>query len=344
MPRKAGPKRAIGDLTDAQGIAKRATEYLEWLLIKNFSECTVDGRKSYLRYFIAWCDQRGLSRPQDITGPILERYARYLYYYRNERSGKPLCSRSQRDRLVPVRSFFKWLLQQRIILSNPARQLEMPKVGQHLPRIVLSIAEVESVLSMPNTEEALGIRDRAILELLYSTGIRRRELTQLNATDLDFDRAVLMIRSGKGDKDRVVPVGERAMDWAEKYLLEVRPEFAQDPDEGVLFLTSTGEPFSPNHLTNLTRKCISHSDVAKTGSCHLFRHTMATLMLEGGADLRSIQEMLGHSSIKSTQIYTQISIRKLQETHAATHPSAKRGRRDVEAIGNNLEGDDLGCG
>ncbi|MCP4449273.1 MAG: tyrosine-type recombinase/integrase [Myxococcales bacterium] len=157
----------------------------------------------------------------------------------------------------------------------------MPKVGQRLPRNVLSIAEAESVLSVPDISEVLGIRNRAILELLYSTGIRRRELTQLSTTDLDFDRAVLMIRSGKGEKDRVVPVGERAMDWAEKYLVEVRPEFAQDPDEGTLFLTSSGESFSPDHLTNFTRKYIRKADVGRTGSCHLFRHTMATLMLEG---------------------------------------------------------------
>ena len=123
-----------------------------------------------------------------------------------------------------------------------------------------------------------------------------------------------------------MPIGERAIDWTEKYQAEVRPMFAREPDDGVLFLTSTGEQFSPNHLTHLARKYIKDAKIGKTGSCHLFRHTMATLMLEGGADVRFIQEMLGHANLKSTQIYTQVSIRKLQEIHAATHPSAKRGR------------------
>ncbi len=140
-----------------------------------------------------------------------------------------------------------------------------------------------------------------------------------------------MVRQGKGNKDRLVPMGERAIDWTETYQAEVRPLFAREPDNGVLFLTSTGEAFSPNHLSHLARKYIRDADIGKTGSCHLFRHTMATLMLEGGADVRLIQEMLGHANLKSTQIYTQVSIRKLQEIHAATHPSAKRGRFGQES-------------
>ncbi len=257
---------------------------------------------------------------------MLERYARYLYYYRNKKTGKPLSFRSQRDRLVPVRTFFKWLTQQYVLLSNPASELELPKIPKTLPKHVLSISEVEAILSVPDTSNALGIRDRAMLELLYSTGIRRRELMQLKIHDLDFGRRTLMVREGKGNKDRLVPMGDRAIDWTEKYQAEVRPVFARDPDDGVLFLTSTGEAFSPNHLTHLARKYIKDAKIGKTGSCHLFRHTMATLMFEGGADVRFIQEMLGHANLKSTQIYTQVSIRKLQEIHAATHPSAKRRR------------------
>lgn len=323
-------KLVIGNLADPDGIARRATEYLEWLLIKNYSERTVAAREIYLRFFITWCDQRGLGRPQEITRPILERYARHLYHYRNQRSGRPLSFRSQRDRLVPVRAFFKWLAQQYYLLSNPASELVMPKMEHRLPRSVLSIAEVEAVLSVPDTSDDIGLRDRALMELFYSTGIRRRELMELTIYDLDRERMTLMVRKGKGNKDRVVPVGERALDWTDKYQREVRPGFVCEPDEGILFLTSTGEAFTPNHLSHVVRKHVKNADIGKMGSCHLFRHTMATLMLEAGADVRFIQEMLGHASLESTQIYTHVSIRKLQQIHAATHPSAKRGRYGQE--------------
>ncbi len=124
----------------------------------------------------------------------------------------------------------------------------------------------------------------------------------------------------------MVPVGERALDWCDKYITSIRPGFVCEPDDGVLFLTSEGQMFTANHLSHLVRKHIKAADIGKSGSCHLLRHTMATLMLEGGADVHFIQEMLGHANLETTQIYTQVSIRKLQEIHGATHPSAERGR------------------
>jgi len=321
----------LGDCSNSASLAARATEHLDWLRVKNYSEQTITNRHVYLRYFIAWCEQRGIARPADITRPILERYARYLYYYRGAKSGKPLTFRSQHARLTPVRALFKWLVRQNYLLSNPASELELPKLEKRLPKHVLSIAEVEAVLSAPDVEDELGIRDRAILELFYSCGMRRRELMSLHLYDLDTERGTLMIRQGKGSKDRMLPVGERALDWADKYITDVRPGLVCEPDEGVLFLTAEGQMFTANHLSHLVRKYILAADIGKTGSCHLLRHTMATLMLEGGADVRFIQEMLGHANLETTQIYTQVSIRKLQEIHAATHPSAKRGKRDSDS-------------
>jgi integrase/recombinase XerD len=121
----------------------------------------------------------------------------------------------------------------------------------------------------------------------------------------------------------VVPVGERALAWLDKYLHEIRPELAIDPDDGTVFLTAEGEPFSPNHLSALVRDYVEAAATGKSGACHLFRHTMATLMLEGGADIRYIQQMLGHAKLDTTQIYTHVSVRMLKEIHSATHPGAK---------------------
>jgi integrase/recombinase XerD len=157
--------------------------------------------------------------------------------------------------------------------------------------------------------------------------MRRRELIGLALYDLDRERGTVMIRQGKGKKDRMIPIGERAISWIDRYQHEARPALlvGRDPDIlATLFLTHLGEPFTPNRLTQLVRGYIQAADIGKTGSCHLFRHTMATLMLENGADIRFIQAMLGHAELSTTQIYTQVSIRKLKEIHTATHPGKLR--------------------
>jgi integrase/recombinase XerD len=188
---------------------------------------------------------------------------------------------------------------------------------------VLTEAEVEQVLAQPDLQDPLGLRDRALLETLYSTGMRRRELIHLKLYDLDLERGAVTIRQGKGKKDRVVPIGERAVAWVEKYLHEARPKLVVEPDPGTLFLTAEGEPFSLDHMTFTVRNHVAAAQLGKRGACHLLRHTMATLMLEGGADIRFIQEMLGHSKLSSTQMYTQVSVRMLKQIHTATHPGAR---------------------
>jgi len=195
---------------------------------------------------------------------------------------------------------------------------------------VLSQDEVELVLRQPNVGDPIGVRDRAMLETLYSTGMRRMELLKLKLYDVDRRRGVVTIREGKGKKDRVIPIGERALAWVDKYLNEVRPVIVVEPDDGIVFLTSMGEPFTPNHLSWLASQYVEAARIGKSGACHLLRHTMATLMLEGGADIRFIQEMLGHARLDTTQIYTHVAIRKLKQIHEATHPAAKLDSRKQE--------------
>jgi integrase/recombinase XerD len=164
-----------------------------------------------------------------------------------------------------------------------------------------------------------------MLEVLYSTGMRRMELIHLTLFDIDAERGTVMIRQGKGKKDRMIPIGERAIAWVDKYRDDVRTGLSTGADEGTLFLTHLGEAFAPNRLTQMVRDYIAAADIGKTGSCHLFRHTMATLMLENGADIRYIQAMLGHAELSTTQIYTQVSIRQLKAIHTATHPGRLPG-------------------
>ena len=332
MPRKGDkqPPKQVGNLGDPHGMAVMLEKFLEWMQVTNYSPRTVENRKLYLSYFIIWAEERGLTRPTEITKPILERYQRFLYHHRKT-DGNPLSFRSQSSRLVPVRAWFKWLARNNHILYNPASELELPRLERRLPKHVLTIRESETVLAVPNITDPLGIRDRAILETLYSTGIRRMEVVGLKIYDLDTDRGTIMVRQGKGKKDRMVPIGKRAISWIQKYLSEVRPRLIVDPSDVTLFLTHLGEGFTVNRLTQMVRQYVDAADIGKRGSCHLFRHTMATLMLENGADIRFIQAMLGHAKLETTQIYTQVSIRKLKEIHEATHP-AKMNREEIDAL------------
>lgn len=207
------------------------------------------------------------------------------------------------------------------MLYNPASELQLPRRPPRLPRAVLTQSEAEAVLREADPTTTRGLRDRAILETLYSTGIRRMELIGLGVFDIDPASGVLWVRKGKGGRERVVPIGERACRWIDRYLLESRPQLALAPNDATLFLADSGRAFHPQFLSRVVRGYVDQSGVGKPGSCHLFRHTMATLMLEGGADIRFIQVMLGHASISTTEIYTRVSIRKLKAVYEQTHPA-----------------------
>ena len=285
MPRKGDtkPKHTVGDTRDPDSLYHHMQRFSQWSREKAYSERTVENREAALRPFIAWCHERGLTRPQEITKPILERYQRHLFLYRKA-DGEPLSVRSQHVRTTPIKALFKWLSRQNHILYNPASELELPRMEKRLPRHILNVREVETVLSQPDLATPIGIRDRAMLEVFYSTGIRRMELINLTVQDIDAERGTVMVRQGKGRKDRMIPIGTRALQWVAKYREDVRGDFASGADDGTLFLTTLGEAFAAGRMTQLVRNYVTAADTGKRGSCHLFRHSMATLMLEGGAD------------------------------------------------------------
>jgi integrase/recombinase XerD len=250
--RRKGPRElpAAGD--DPQGLAAHLVEYLDTLRAKNYSEGTVEAALAHLRGFQAWCAERGITRSAEVTRAILERYQRWLFHSRRP-NGKPLSFRTQQYRLVSVRSFFKYLSRARHIAMSPAADLELPRLGLRLPREGLTTQEAEQVLAEPDVKRPLGLRDRAILETFYSTGMRRMELAGLLVYDIDEERGTVMIRQGKGKKDRVVPIGERALAWVVKYRDEVRPQLVVEPDPGVLFLNELGEGLGTAWLTIMVR-------------------------------------------------------------------------------------------
>jgi integrase/recombinase XerD len=318
VPRVVRP--VIGAADDPYSLYHQMLPFLEWMRVRNYSERSVEQREKTLRPFIEWCEERGVSRPQEVTRPIIERYQRYLFLYRRK-DGQTLSGRGQAMRLVPVRVWFRWLVKQNRILSNPAADIDMPREEKRLPKHILSADEAERILNVPDVTSALGIRDRAILETLYSTGVRRQEAVSLEVYDIDHERGTLMVRQGKGKRDRLIPIGERALAWIAKYQAEVRPQLMLGDGNRALFLTIHGEALGEAELGRLVSGYIRSSGLEKSGSCHLFRHTMATLMLENGADVRFVQAMLGHANLTTTQIYTQVAIRALKEIHTATHPA-----------------------
>jgi len=310
-------------------ITRYMDEHFEWMLMTGYTADTVRGRRTAIRRFIAWCDDRGLSDPKEITKPILERYQRHLFYYRKA-DGAPLSLGSQHACLTPLKTFFKWLAKENHILWNPASELELPPQPKHLPRALLSVEDVEAILRAADHSTTTGLRDRAMLEVLYSTALRRTELANLRRYDADLSRLTVFVHEGKGRKDRVVPLGERAALWIDKYMMESRPLLAAN-DCDALFVTDYGEPIRPDFLASRVNRYMELAGIDKPGSCHLFRHACATHMLDNGADIRFIQAMLGHAALSSTERYTHVAIGKLQQIHAATHPAKLKRGSSAEA-------------
>lgn len=332
MPRKKrnspGTRGRGWDLPD-NALASCLREFLAWSAAHSISGATLKQRTRAIRRFILWAEERGIARASDVTLPILERYQQHLYVYRKS-TGEPLAFASQYAELIPIRAFFKWLVRARLILYNPAADLVLPKVTPNLGRYVLSVADVEAILNATDVTTLLGVRDRAMLELLYSSGVRRSELLHLRIYDVDTRRGSVFVKAGKGAKDRLVPLGERACAWVDKYLADVRPELVTGNGEETLFLTQHGDRFDDYTIGELVKRYIARAGIAVKGACHLFRHACATHMLENGADTRYIQAMLGHASLESTQIYTQVALTKLKAVHAATHPARlERARSDA---------------
>jgi integrase/recombinase XerD len=305
--------------------------YFTDLRVKNWSDATIDRREYSLGRFTNWLTERSIESILEITPEIVNAYQRSLYHIGNLRTKKPLRSATQSSYLCAVAHWLQWACLRKFLPFNPAMNMELPKEEHRLPVNYLSETEVESLLNETDITTPLGIRDRAIIETLYSCAIRRNELLNLGVYDVDRSRRLLIIRLGKGKRDRVVPIGVRALEWLDKYITDVRPWLLEgggrkrgtkiaEPTTKII-LHNTGAEMHPTNLSQLVRRYLTSAGIKKPGSCHMLRHTTATLMLENGADLRSLQTMLGHASLNTTQIYTHITIDRLRAVHDATHPA-----------------------
>ncbi len=316
--RKGGacaPHRAL-----THGIATHADAFLSSLTARAYSQGSIDAHRWALRQFATWADERDTHHPAAFTRADLESYQLFIHQYRSPRGNKALAVNTQLARLGCVRRFFAWLCRSGIIPANPATDLDLPrKQARHLPK-ALDEKEIQLLLAIPNPADPFGLRDRTILELFYATGIRRSEMAHLDHGDYDPHTRTLIVRKGKNGKSRMLPVGERAAAWLTRYLAESRPLFHHLPNETALFLSGYGTRFSPAYLGNWIKKLMKRCGIDKPGSCHLWRHSCATDMHRGGADIRYVQEMLGHARMETTQIYTHVHIEALREVHTRCHP------------------------
>lgn len=324
--RKGGAKAPA--IHHHQGLDTHIQAFLQSLTARAYSKASTDAHRWALRQFSDWAKQKSHTQIERLTRADLTEYQHYLFHYRSPRGSKPLVINTQVARLGCVRRFFAWLCRQNLIPANPAADLDLPRKQTRAIPKALSPKEINLLLAIPNTAQPFGLRDRAMLELLYASGIRRTELSQLDLGDYDPTTHTLTIRRGKGGNFRRLPVGARAHSWMDKFLTESRPLFAHLPNETSLFLSGYGTRITPAYLGNWIKKLLNRCGIDKPGSCHLFRHSCATHMHQGGADIRYVQEMLGHARLETTQIYTHVNIEALRQIHTRCHPHGQLPREE----------------
>ena len=296
--------------------------YLQLCEAKGDSPDTIVNKSAGLEKFNAWCATQGVYDVDQINLDLMDDYMQYLNRYRKPLDGKAMTVASKRGYLTYVKTFVEKLYVKGLLSSNTLEHIELPKIGRPLPKAIFSQIEIQKILNQSLVFGFTGMRDRAILETFFATGIRRTELANLDIEDVDLNEQQVRIRKGKGDRERIVPISSRGCEWIAFYLSKVRPRISFIGSGSALFLANNGKRYKPNKLSDMVSRYVKLSGIKRAGSCYLFRHATATTMLDNGADLRHVQEMLGHADISTTQIYTYVSRSKLTEVYGKSHPSA----------------------
>lgn len=274
---------------------------------------TIEAYGRDIRRLTEFAASRGSSRPLDVTARLLRDFVYHL-------KDLGLAPASIRRAVSAVRTYFAFLLAEGVVVSDPSDRLDTPARWQTLPE-VLSVAEVESLLAAPELDQPLAFRDRSMLELGYGAGLRVSEWIGLTVSDVLMNEGLLRV-FGKGSKERLVPIGRSALGATAVYLRETRPRLERGQGKGVLFLNARGMPLSRMGAWKILQRHVAAAGITRRVTPHTLRHSFATHLLEGGADLRAVQEMLGHADISTTQIYTHVDREYLRTVHRQFHPRA----------------------
>ncbi len=293
--------------------------YLNAMVASGGSPHTVRGAKSALKELAAFLDSAGVTEVERVDHEALLRYREELSW-RLTRKGTPLAPRSQSELLGHLRAFCRWMVAQDWLVSDPSKRIPNPRKPRPLPKAILDESEVQRILAQPDLHTPKEYRDRVILEVLYSSAIRREEVAHLQLNDVDTEHGFLIVREGKNRKDRAVPIGAGVCSLLQTYIAGVRADWIGAARDRHLFLNRFGQSMGPNAVWHVVRKYARAAKIDRTVSTHTFRHSCATHMLRAGAPIRHLQEMLGHESIETTQIYTRLTITDLKAAHRRYHP------------------------
>ncbi|HPG30777.1 MAG TPA: site-specific tyrosine recombinase XerD [bacterium] len=293
-------------------VFKNIEDYKSYLFAeKKSSRNTIDSYEFDLLDFLDYVDSLKISNVENINSEIISKYAHNLKT--NNKNERTIIRH-----IVAVRNFFKFLVIDNIIKDSPADNIETPKRTKKLPNYMTD-DEIKKILESPDLNELTGIRDRAMLEILYGSGVRVSELTGLRLKNLYLEQGYIKV-FGKGSKERIIPIGKYAEESIKNYLANSRHKLSKPFSEDYLFLTRKGEKFTRQAINKMVFQYGVKTGVQRKITPHLFRHTFATHLINNGADLRAVQEMLGHSDISATQIYTHLDLRYIKEVHKNFHP------------------------
>lgn len=307
-------KEKSNDYNISQCLQDSVIEYLNYLKVeRGLTENTLISYRQELKQFNYY-----LTKHKIINFSQVDRFVIMDYLKSIQQSGKS--ENSIIHSVSTLRKFFLFLKQENIIQNNPMLKIDTPKKAQHLPQ-VLSIDEVDRLLAVPDIKTDLGIRDRALLETMYATGLRVSELVNLTGDNLHLDMGFIQTL-GKGNKERIIPIGDVAIDWLNIYLKQVRNKLVKDSNEKHVFVNAHGRQLTRQGVWKNLKQQVRAAGINKNVTPHTLRHSFATHLLENGADLRIVQELLGHADVSTTQIYTHISKKRLQDIYNKAHPRA----------------------
>jgi len=293
--------------------------YLDLLAFQRSSKRTIESCNLEVRFFFNFIKEQGITNIRKISRKEIDHYQTWLYYYRNSKD-KGLTTRTQTIKLSVLRCFFKALVSGGYLSFNPAVDIQLPRQNYRLPQDILNAKEMAKLLATPDLATLYGYRDRTMLEVFYATGLRTTELTSLEIKDLDLANSFLLVREGKGLKDRTVPLTAIAVSFLTEYLSSVRSHLVTDHSKDLVFLTKSGRAFDRSAIQKKLKAISKRAKIKKNVTARSLRSTMATELLKGRADIRKIQEILGHKSLATTQIYARVVKTDLKRVHNRTHP------------------------
>jgi integrase/recombinase XerD len=308
---------AVSDLLEA---------FEGWIRLQGFAKNSPKDHRQKVGRFFAFAqrrglvDQRGHLDLREIDREVIADYQAFLFETVSEKTGRKLSTASQINYLSYLEAFYRFLKATKRIVIDPTEIIRLPRHPKPLPAVLLEPQEVRKLLAQPNLHNPLGFRDRTMLEVFWSTGMRVSELTGLEVADVRFEEGLITLRAPKGRKDRSIPVGEGALTWLYEYIERVRPMLAKGGNDPHLFLNRHGRGIDKTGVFCKLKLYRRRAGIRKPIGTHTFRHTLATEMLKGGADLRHVQEMLGHDNLHTTQRYLHIVKAELKKVHGRTHP------------------------